>query len=625
MESAEVGGYDGAAFAPILRKPVPVRRKAVAGMKVNHEMGEGVDERKLMDTEWRLPVGTNFEYETGRDVDEWKPMDDNVERKLEQLTLNPEALSYSPTEVDSPYSPTSTASPTTPILSTTTASPSPQSKWTKHFDEVRHFAGGLLTHPTESTKHHTIMRHSHGLVYYQGAYTNLAITIFSDSPLPSDRSLWLQRKGFSGTTGLRIGASFMGTKSAWIDVTPSVVASAADLPPVDERAWQRDIAKFLRKAPKEVRKHQVRETDVLRIPASAEDGYLRVVLCAGPTGKKVLCASPIFRLASTKASPSSVRGSSLATMPMELGLKVGAVVAKTMAHGAIAPVSSVVQPYRPGFVTTQAAGAAYDATGVKAKFNRANDSYVLGRDGSYRSVNDSRDGLSDATERSIVVGSEDGPRPPFPIRFHGKVIPGTGLSTQAFDMATATLANVPEDILLRNEGIYFGWVSISTEDKLLRKSLRNEWLQAIISFLPAVSHSMKVVQRKEVKVHLLHDFNGISLLNTKFSVILMGYLRPSRSPDNSDPVHREAILNDMFNDKAITQASLSRVDWSAEATLERIKAVISDKSLAERYVDVRKNGQRQLDRVPVHLVGVRTHGARLRDGWVGNGGICVPR
>ena len=301
-----------------------------------------------------------------------------------------------------------------------------------------------------------------------------------------------------------------------------------------------------------------------------------------------------------------------------------------MALSTVAPVSSVVgsavQPYRPGFVATKAAGAAYDVTGVKSKLDRAERSYAVERDGLYRCLDGSLDEPGKATEQSAVIGPDDGPNHPFPIRFHGKVVPGTGWSTQTFGIPTANLANVPEDVLLRHEGIYCGWVSISTDDKLLRESLPDEWLPAVVSFLPTTTQSMKVIQRKEVKIHLLHEFNNASLLNSKFSIILMGYLRPSRTPDTSDSsAYREAVLHYMYEDIAITQASLSRVEWSAEATLERIKVMNSNKSLSDRYVDVRTSGQRQIDRVPVHLAGVRTHGARLKDGLVGTGGICVPR
>ena len=55
--------------------------------------------------------------------------------------------------------------------------------------EVKHFAGGLISRPYESTKYYSVLRHSHGLVFYRGLTTSVAITVFSDQALPADRKL----------------------------------------------------------------------------------------------------------------------------------------------------------------------------------------------------------------------------------------------------------------------------------------------------------------------------------------------------------------------------------------------------------------------------------------------------
>jgi hypothetical protein len=75
----------------------------------------------------------------------------------------------------------------------------------KAYEEVRHFAGGLVRHPSQSTKHFSILRHSHGLVFYQGITTSITISIFADVPLPADRTIWLQGKGWTGKAGMRAG------------------------------------------------------------------------------------------------------------------------------------------------------------------------------------------------------------------------------------------------------------------------------------------------------------------------------------------------------------------------------------------------------------------------------------
>jgi hypothetical protein len=92
-----------------------------------------------------------------------------------------------------------------------------KSKWVSAIEDARIFAGGLLRHPFESTKHFTILRHSYGLVYYKGPSTSVAITIFADKPIPRDRRLWLQMKGWTGKTGMRAKA-LLRTNGSWIKV-----------------------------------------------------------------------------------------------------------------------------------------------------------------------------------------------------------------------------------------------------------------------------------------------------------------------------------------------------------------------------------------------------------------------
>lgn len=211
--------------------------------------------------------------------------------------------------------------------------------------EVKHFVGGLLSHPFEATKHYAILRHSLGLVYYRGLSTCVTVTIFSDRPLPNDRRLWLQRRGYSGSAGLAIGAA-MGTRTAWVDVTPANEVTPDALPISDERAYQRDMAKFFTKAKatKSLQDHLPRETLVIQIPLICEDGYFRIVLC---DGRKMLCPSPIFRYASTSCDPSMLRGARFRMLPLELGIKAGAMIAQkaaaTASQKALGPTATIAR------------------------------------------------------------------------------------------------------------------------------------------------------------------------------------------------------------------------------------------------------------------------------------------
>lgn len=504
--------------------------------------------------------------------------------------------------------------------------------------DARHFAGGLISHPYESTKHYSILRHSHGLVYYTGTSTNLAITIFSDRDLPPDRTLWLQRKGFSGKTGLKIGG-LLGARSTWVNVTPAVTATPEQLNPTDERAWQRDIKKFLKKAPKEIRSHLVRETNILRIPCEADDGYLRVVLCTAE-GKKVLCGSPIFRLASSSTDGSSIRGASLMTMPLEVGIKIASVVANNAVAATLSPAaetartfvsSQVAQVYQPSALLQTAATTAYDSSGIQGHIDNANEQYDAKREESFNSTqttNPNTNTAFDALARPDIVGDESGPAAPFPVRFQAKVVPGTGASTAQWNMPTANLAGVAEDILLRYRGVYFGWAAIHLPPKVAaEKEITSDWRPALIFMSPDPNARRTVVRKNTARVYVVHDFKGKSFFDAKLSLMMMGFLRglEEAEPGAGQEVDRDAQAFDLYKDIAVATASLNRPGWAADATLQRVQSAQSARSLKDRYVDLRQSSQRHIDRVPVHMLGIRTEGTGLKDRLIGNGGVCVPR
>lgn len=498
------------------------------------------------------------------------------------------------------------------------------------FEEARHFAGGLVSHPFESTKHYSILRHSHGLVFYSGSYTNIAITVFSDRELPADRSFWLQRKGWSGKTGLRAGA-LLGTHSAWINVTPSVITTADQVKPADERAWQRDIAKFLRKAPSKLASHVTRETEVLRVPCSAEDGYLRIVMCSGEGGKKYLCPSPVFRLASASMESSSLRGASLKTLPIEAAVKVGTVVGTQVVRRFAGPYVETAKAfvgtqatsiYQPTAVQTAAVRQAYDSSGVSEQFEDMNGQYDARRQAEFTN----EPNIQAEMIQPAIIGDADGPEPPFPVRYHGKVVPGKGESTEVMGYPTANLSGVNSDIRLKHGGVYFGYAAIGLNKKLLDElRLDEDWHQALIYIVPTPGSQANVVYKKSILVHILEDFEGTKFYNAKLSVMMMGILRPVLPLHLARLEPAESQREKFCQDVAVTRASLSRAAWAADMTLERVRTVSSGRSLTERYVDMRQGVQNSLDKVPTHRLGVRTEGAVMRDRYIGNGGLSIPR
>jgi hypothetical protein len=521
--------------------------------------------------------------------------------------------------------------PARPVFETKEAENSKDAKeksvWQTAFDETRYFAGGLISHPYESTKHFSIIRHTNGLVWYRGPSTSVAITILSDGALPPGRSIWLQRKGFSGNMGMNLSA-LVGTNGRWLDLTPLVQAHAEEAPEVDERGWQRDMKRFAKKATKELTKHAPRETHVVRIPAAAADGYFRLLLCAGEEGKKkVLCPSPVFRIASTSTDASVLRGAGIRTMPLEVGVKVaskiGATALNTAISTAVSPVASVVQSkvqskiqtFQPTFSSRQAGYLAYGRSGLGGTIAGLSQRYESGA--GYGALIPEGSFVSGTGPE--VVGPDSGPEKPFPVKFHGRVAKGLRTGGGYRDVPIAELVGVPDDIRMRMKGVLFGWACIVAAKGM--ESVSHEWNEAIISIGPSDAATPTVLAKNIVDIHLIHDFANEAFFNAKMKIVLMGYLRPVSEPG----ISREEHFFSFSQDVDVAVASLSRDNWGPEHTIRKMRTVKSERNMSERYVDAREAAQKRIDRIPMHWAGVRTVGAALRDEVHGNGGFWIQR
>lgn len=529
--------------------------------------------------------------------------------------------------VSSPHTLSMTTTASTNIPSVQTPEPSTPGKRPKlvtALEETSYFLGGLLSHPVETTKYFTILRHSHGLVYYKGPETSLAISIFSTRPIPPSRRLWLQLKGWTGNTGMAAKAFFRSNNS-WINVTPDNQVSADSIPPQDERAWQRDIRKFTTKATKTQLKQTLRETVVVRIPFEASDGYFRLVLTTEES-RKVLCPSPVFRVASTSMSASSVKGASLKTLPIELTVKaaqVAANIAKTKAVAAATPliaanglVTSVTAPVQQygGYAQT-----AWDMSGAQDHIDAANEQYEARQE---EGIVLDRTASAPTGLRGSVVGDDAGPVSPFPVRFSGIVAKGTGSSTATFDMPTANLDDLPPDLLSSvSPGVYFGWALVVPRDSA-QADVHDTWRQAIVTISFITTNTSKIAQRKTVRAYLLHEFPANTLfIGSKLKLSVMGYLRPLTLATETD-----VFMLETLNDIAITRASLDRPAWSHEQMIRRVKTAQAERGISDRLVDARIVGQRKIDKIPIHKFGVRSDSFGIHDrGMYGNGGVWVKR
>ncbi|CZR69020.1 uncharacterized protein PAC_18921 [Phialocephala subalpina] len=513
---------------------------------------------------------------------------------------------------------TNTSHPLSSVSSASTAQSSKSSASEfvqKAYQEARHFAGGLITHPYESTKHYTILRHSHGLVFYQGTSTTLAVSIFADAPLPPDRTIWLQSKGWSGKTGMRMKA-FMGADGSWLNVTPSMCVRPEQLKPTDERAWQRDIAHFQKKAKVYIKKnHILRETVIVRLPAEAGDGYFQLVLCIGEK-KKVLCSSPTFRLLSTSASPSSMRGASFSTLPLELAAMVASTYARNTAGTIISPVTSVlqnrVQRYMPSWWVQQAATASYDASGAAAKVNNT----IAGANGRYDQVRD--DSFTAVGQVEIPV--DNGPQSPYPIYFVARSEPVIECVEQ-FHLPAISLTNMPYDVSHKLLGYYFGWARFVQIKTSVPVDDVNPWQQAVISAIPIdaiqlTRANISEASKKNIKIRLIQVYEEEIQNTTGLEIHIMGFIRPDEPLQRAelmkglhagDGAAYEAAMLAEVNDVSMAQSILDQPAWSSEAAVEVVEGRRPRglERVTSGYANTKMAAQRQLDRVPLQKIGVR--------------------
>jgi hypothetical protein len=554
-------------------------------------------------------------------------------------TLVPPPLSRPPSYTDlygpPPTTPRSASLPR-PRTAGPNASPTlpPPTPVQKAYTEARHFLGGLITHPTEANKHVTILRHSHGLVFYRGNTTSVSISIFSDAPLPPDRTLWLQSKGWSGKTGMQL-KSLLRLRDSWLNVTPEMPLRAEQAPPNDERAWQRDIKKFRKKACTRARNpHHLRETSVVRIPAEAGDGYFQLVLCQG-IKKKVLGNSPVFRVISTSTAPSSIRGASLSTLPLEVGAMIVSVYAHTAARTAAGPAAVAIQArvdrLAPSRVTKTAIQKVYTTSGIQNRVGGIING-PRGPVGQFQ-PNVASPELIENNQVSIDIG----PQRPFPMTFKARgQLTRIQPTVNEEEPPRMSLTNIPDWVTGQLRGYFFGWARC--ENASSKGSTTGPWCPAILSVgaldpLQAAKVNLAQLAKRMVALRLLDDASLQT--NNNLEVRLLGYLRAEIPPptgstsqqlaDAQATATEAAMLADVY-DASVVQDTLVHPAWAAEhPTLELQQNLSWIDRTQEGLTNIITRGQRFVEQVPLHKIGVRSVTDEIRESQVAVNGFYIAR
>ncbi|KAF8179924.1 hypothetical protein K438DRAFT_1842342 [Mycena galopus ATCC 62051] len=172
------------------------------------------------------------------------------------------------------------------------------------------------------------VRHTRPWVYYQGISTVVPISVLGRTPLPANRTISLQRRGWrTGLLGWEIGGWMGGTIGKELDVTPASSGLWHTLEAKKRTQYDEETRQFLHSAtaPKD---HRVLETDFVHIPVSAGDGYFRLLI---KTSGKVVASTASFRVGSLSLSSAHPRGASVVTVVPEMVLKTASVTATTAA------------------------------------------------------------------------------------------------------------------------------------------------------------------------------------------------------------------------------------------------------------------------------------------------------
>lgn len=507
------------------------------------------------------------------------------------------------------------------------AAPSSPSAVQKAYGEARHFLGGLINHPTESNKHFTILRHSHGIVFYRGSTTSVTVSVFSDAPLPPGRTFWLQSKGYTGKTGMKAKALFR-LHDDWVNVTPSVALRADQVDPANERAWQRDVTKFRKKAPAKVRDaHQLRETVMARIPVEAGDGYFQLVLCQDAK-KKVLCYSPVFRVLSTSADPSSIRGASLSTLPLELGAMVLSTYAQTVAQAFLSPAASKVQnkvqSYQPSTVKQTAGQTAFSLAGLGDRV------------GSFLKPNGQND--EDVGAQSGPGNLDQGPVAPFPTDFKARWEPtATPPQYELQDWPVVNLTKVPDSILERLHGYFMCWARFYQSDVKDDKKPASDWYQSVLSVLnidpsTITRVNMSHITKRTTTLRILEDIPLPSQI--KLQIRVMCFIRPEMPPptaasENELLEARQAAAEaarfaDTY-DVSYAQAVLDHPAWAPEMPRSAPESQKENMGVLDRTKGGYAAARTRLEKAPLHWIGVRSETAQKMDQQVTVNGFYIVR
>lgn len=445
-----------------------------------------------------------------------------------------------------------------------------------------------------------------------------------------------------GTTSCR--ATAPQQTQGLLNVTPEGEVEADQINPSDERAWQRDIDEFYRRKRRGPHsKHILRETDIVRIPPEAGDGYFQLVLGVGEH-EEVLCVSPVFRLISVSPAMGRITGANWATLPFEAGAMLATIQARTAIAAAVMPMKAAAKtratPYMPAHTgKAQAAGKLAYGAGAADKIGEQitefNSPYEKKREGLF------------TTALKIDDDYENGPKHPYPIRFNASCDAYSGKFPERHVLPMTKLVNVPEPITYKLSGYYFGWIHIPSKRSESSSRRRRQWFEAVIVVSPVDIEKIERVtisraNEKDVHIQLLADDQRLlqRLMHEEIKVEVFGSLRPwdaelenllAEDMQAGEEVAFETARINEIRDIELTRTILDVPAWGPEAVSQQEKEAEPKPKLhgmervKQEYAAKRLTVQKKIDQVPLHKVGVRMPVDKMRDRAIVTNGYFVRR
>lgn len=157
-----------------------------------------------------------------------------------------------------------------------------------------------------------------------------------------------------------------------------------------------------------------------------------------------------------------------------------------------------------------------------------------------------------ATERPPIVGPDNGPSSPFPLRLSGPVIKGFGRGSKELQIPTA---NIPIKGLevggceMIESGIYYGFAGLDLHDEKDKGAVFPMVMS--IGWNPFYKNTVR-----SVEVHIVHSF-AEDFYGTRMNLVILGFIRPEY-----DYVSKESLIEDIRMDIKVGVNSLEREGYS---------------------------------------------------------------